>query len=304
MMFAGLMSRWTTPPLWAASIPCATLTKTSMRSRIDSFAFPSVDPSMYSIARKWHVGWPGCRDGASPTSWTGAMFGWESRAAIFASRLNRATPSWDSPRRNLMAAQRLSLRSHAFHTSPMPPFPRTLTRMYWLSWRLASSTNGRTSGGNSSTEDGATIVGSVWVGSFFVSIHDVGGLIVFLAGSGAGSGVLIVSLMRLLLLLFGETLGDGGDHDRSHQRADDRPDQREGSIPDREHNAPVWEMKPPGDLAAQVRADESQERGREESAELEMKNALRQDPEPRREDQEQQEEDEVSEIHACSLRNC
>src|SRR6185436_5150585 len=280
MMFAGLMSRWTTPPLWAASIPCATLTKTSTRSRIDSFAWPSVEPSMYSIARKWQLGWPGWRDGASPTSWTGAMFGWESRAAIFASRLKRATPSWDSPSRNLMAAQRLSLRSHAFHTSPMPPFPRTFTRMYWLTWRLGSSANGRTSRGNSSTDDGATIVASVWVGSFFVSTHEVGGLIVRLSGSGAGSGVLIVSLMRLRLFLLGRASRDRRDHERGRQRADDRPHQREELVPYRDAYAPAGKVEPSGHFAAQIGADQSEKRGREQSAELEMEDALGQHAEP------------------------
>src|SRR5688572_17177990 len=129
-----------------------------------------------------------------------------------------------------MAAQRLSLQSHAFHTSPMPPFPSTLTRMYWLIWRLGSSANGRTSGGNSSTDDNAMIVGSVWVGSFLVSTQKMGGLMVFRFGSGAGSRVLIVSLIGLRLFLLGNALGDRGDHERGHQGADDGPHQRKRPI--------------------------------------------------------------------------
>src|SRR5262245_47866571 len=83
------------------------------------------------------------------------MLGWRSRAASFASRWNRRTSGWSWASRNLTATQRVRLRSHAFHTAPMPPRPTCLTSMYWLSWREGSVANGFASAGMSSIDESA-----------------------------------------------------------------------------------------------------------------------------------------------------
>src|SRR6185295_18282647 len=83
----------------------------------------------------------------------GAMFGWRSRAASFASRWNRRTSSSSETRRNLMATQRVSFWSQAFQTAPMPPLPICLTRMYWPSWRAGSLAWVEASSGMSSRRD-------------------------------------------------------------------------------------------------------------------------------------------------------
>jgi len=84
MMFAGLMSRWTTPRWWAKASPsatCAAMDRAcgTRSGRPSPISERSSTPSMYSIAMN-------TMSPLLPTSWIVTMFGWLRMPAARASR--------------------------------------------------------------------------------------------------------------------------------------------------------------------------------------------------------------------------
>src|SRR5581483_6298823 len=80
------------------------------------------------------------------------MFGWRRRAESFASRSKRFWLAGSVRVRNLRAVQRLSFRSHAFHTWPIPPWPSIATRTYWFTTFAGSRARSSSSGGGASAD--------------------------------------------------------------------------------------------------------------------------------------------------------
>src|SRR5580765_2561857 len=89
------------------------------------------------------------------------MFGWESLAAVWASRSKRAISSRLLLLRNLSATQRRRSVSHADQTSPIPPAPIAWTFTNLPTWLAGTSAARATSAGSVTweEEDGALLSG-------------------------------------------------------------------------------------------------------------------------------------------------
>ena len=129
--FPGLTSRWRSPRSWAASsaeaicsINPTTRSGSSgpSRSRISRRSLPST----HRIAMKR-------RPSASPSSYTGMMFGWSISAASRDSRSNRSRKLWSETSAlasTFSATVRPSRRCSARYTIPIPPRPASAWMRY------------------------------------------------------------------------------------------------------------------------------------------------------------------------------
>ncbi len=139
-MFAGLISRWTTPAAWAVSSASSTAATHSHASRggmgpYDSRRSARLPPSTSSITMN-------ARPSSMPTSCTVTMLRWARRAMVRASASNRArmrARASSAGSRSLIARFTSSRASHASCTVAIPPAPSRRRRRYRPDSRSAAS---------------------------------------------------------------------------------------------------------------------------------------------------------------------